>query len=112
MHGHPLASQNPTGDDYVPLDINAWDYSPSTTALLKRRLDDEGDLAPLSLDPLGREAQACYLFSQALELKGQSIDTMHIRTVTANLQAFLKHLMDPASGTWGTFCGATSMTIR
>jgi hypothetical protein len=111
MRDRPLASQHPTLNDYLPVDVNAWESSPNTVSLLGPRLDD-GSMGLLGLDTFGREAQACYLLSQTLELRHQRIDTRNVQTIATSLQRFLNLLMDPATGTWGTFCGATSLTIR
>jgi hypothetical protein len=111
MRDRPLASDPPGPDDYMPVNIDAWELCPGTVPLFKQRLSD-GETGPLSSYSFGREAQACYLLSQTLAVTRLGMRSCDIYPITARLQYFLKRLMDPETGTWGTFCGATSMTIR
>ena len=110
MRDRPLAAKDPSLDDYVPVNINTWETSSITIPLLEHHLSDCFD-GQLRLDGFGLEAQACYLLSQALDWRRQGIASCNVRAIAAPLQNFLSHLMDPLTGTWGTFCGATSMTI-
>jgi len=110
MRNVPLATKHPNLNDYMPVNIDAWESSPGSIPLFGRRISD-GESGPLSRYSFSHEAQACYLLSKSLDdtrLAARS----EIHSITASLQDFLKRLMDPATGTWGTFCGATSMTIR
>ena len=110
MRDRPLASKHPSLDDYVPVNVGAWESSSSTTPLLTRRLSDlcSGQLSP---DSFEHEAKACYLLSQTLDWRRQEEASSHVRAVAAPLEDFLSHLMDPSSGKRGAFCGATSMAI-
>jgi hypothetical protein len=111
MHDRPLACKPPAPDDYVPVNIDAWESSSGTIPLLEQRLSD-GENGMLSCYSFSREAQACYLLSKTLDVTRRGMRSCDIHPITASLQDFLMRLMDPAVGTWGTFCGATSMTIR
>lgn len=111
MHDRPLATKGPGLNDYMPVNIDIWESSPSTVPLLERRVGD-GKSGPLSEYSFSREAQACYLLGETLNIALTAPGTSELHMITASLQDFLKRLMDPATGTWGTFCGATSMTIR
>ena len=110
MCDRPLASKHPSLDNYIPINISKWESSSTLIYLLKRRLSDRysGKLSP---DSFEREANACYLLSKTLDWRRQGEDSSYIRAVAAPLQDFLSHLMDPASGTKGTFCSATSIAI-
>lgn len=110
MRDRPLASKHPSQDDYVPVNVGAWESSSTKTPLLKQRLSDRCD-GQLYLDSFECEAKACYLLSQALDWRRQGGDSSHVRAVAAPLEDFLSHLMDPSNGTRGAFCSATSMTI-
>jgi hypothetical protein len=110
MRDRPLASKHPSLNDYVPVNVEAWESSSCTTPLLKHRLSDRCSMH-LSPDSFEREAKACYLLSQTLDWCCRGEGSSHVRLVTAPLEDYLRHLMDPSTGTRGTFCGATSMTI-
>ena len=110
----PLASKHPGLDDFEPVNIDAWENSFYTKPLFERRLSDRCS-GPLSPDSFGCEAYACYLLSQTLDRRRQGDASSHVRAAAAPLEDFLSRLMDPSTrnlGKMGTFCGATSMTIR
>ena len=110
MRNHPLASKHPSPDDYVPVNIGVWESYCSPMPLIKRRLSNScsGQLSP---DSFEREAKACYLLSQTLDWRRRGEAISYVRVIAAPLEEFLSHLMDPSTGTTGTFCSATSMTI-
>ena len=110
MHDRPLASKHPSLDAYIPINISIWEYSSHIIHLLKRRLSD-GYNGKLSPDSFEREAKACYLLSKTIDWRCQGEDSSHVQAIAAPLQDFLSHLMDPSTGTKGTFCSATSMAI-
>jgi hypothetical protein len=111
MHDRPLATKGPGRKDYMPVNIDAWELSPSTVPLLERQICD-CESGPLSGYSFSREAQACYLLGETLNVARMAPGISDLNMIRASLQDFLRRLMDPATGTWGTFCGATSMTIR
>lgn len=108
IRDRPLASQHPSLDDYVPINVAVWESS--STMPLERRLSDRCN-GHLSSGSFEREAKACYFLSQTLDWRRQGEASSDVRTVLAPLQDFLCHLMDPSTGTQGTFCGAASMAI-
>ncbi|KIM99120.1 hypothetical protein OIDMADRAFT_146754 [Oidiodendron maius Zn] len=110
MRNRPLASKHPSPDDYVPVNIGVWESYCSPMPLLKRRLSDRSS-GQLSPDSFEREAKACYLLSQTLDWRRRGEATPHVRVIATTLEEFLSHLMDPSTGTRGTFCSAMSMTI-
>ncbi|KFX90886.1 hypothetical protein V490_06225 [Pseudogymnoascus sp. VKM F-3557] len=110
MRDRPLATRAPRLNDYMPVNIDAWESSPSTVPLLERRICDNNS-GPLSGYSFSREAQACYLLGETLNIALTAPETSELQMITVKLQDFLSRLMSPTSGTWGTFCGATSMTI-
>ena len=110
MCDRPLASKHPSLDDYIPINISKWESSSTIIHLLKRRLSDRCS-RKLSPDSFEREANACYLLSKTLDWRCQGEDSSCIQAVAAPLQDFLSHLMDPVSGTKGTFYSATSIAI-
>lgn len=110
MRDRPIASRHPNLDDYTPVNVSAWESSSVTMPLLKRRLSYRGS-GQLSPDSFEREAKACYHLSQILNWRSQGAAPTHVRTIAAPIEDFLSRLMDPSTGTRGTFCGATSMAI-
>ncbi|KIN03309.1 hypothetical protein OIDMADRAFT_26023 [Oidiodendron maius Zn] len=110
MRDRPIASRHPNLDDYTPVNVSAWESSSVITPLLKRRLSDRSS-GQLSPDSFEREAKACYHLSQILDWRSQGVVSTHVRTIAAPIEDFLSRLMDPSTGTRGTFCGATSMAI-
>lgn len=63
MRDRPLATRAPRLNDYMPVNIDAWESSPSTVPLLERRICDNNS-GPLSGYSFSREAQACYLLGE------------------------------------------------
>lgn len=111
MRDRPLATQHPNLNDYMPVNLDAWESSPNTVPLVEGQIFNCGS-GPLSRFSFTREAQACYLLGQTMTVSRTESTLSDLHSATMDLQNFLKRLMDPATGTWGTFCGATSMTIR
>ena len=114
MRHQPLASRNPSLDDYEPVNIDAWEKSSYAIPLLERHISDyrSGQLSP---DSFGREAQVCYILNQKIDVKRKGNSSSPMQTIAASLKDFLSRLMDPSArtlGKLGTFCSATSMTIR
>jgi len=99
--GPTLGLQHPTLNDYLPVNIDAWESAASARSAFW------GDgclmvaLGNCVLIALAGKLKLAFLLSQVLELRPSGNRRYPCSPVAANLQDFLKRLMDPATGTWG-----------
>jgi hypothetical protein len=115
IQGLPLAVEDPNPFDELPSEVDDWSASSGQILTLGNSLNAATE-STLSVGSFGREAQACCLFNRVMKvLNNHSMVTLEresvIQALDRDIRKFLGLLMDESSGSWGTFCGSTAMTL-
>jgi hypothetical protein len=115
MLGLPLAVEDPSPFDELPSEEDQWSTSNEQTLTLKTCLD-VATWSKLSVGNFGREAQAFCLYNRVVKVVNNltlaALERENVvQVLDGDIQKFLGLLMDQSSGAWGTFCGATSLTL-
>ncbi|KAN0122023.1 hypothetical protein V8E51_000349 [Hyaloscypha variabilis] len=115
IQGLPLAVEDPNPFDELPSEVDDWSASSGQILTLGNSLNAATE-STLSVGSFGREAQACCLFNRVMKvLNNPSMVTLEresvIQALDRDIRKFLGLLMDESSGSWGTFCGSTAMTL-
>jgi hypothetical protein len=114
MRGRPLATRYIRDDDYLPLESDDLDESTADILDPTFRYFVSATSLP-GVGSFGRQAQATYLLDKVLQrVDVEALDETtwwELYHLDRELQALLSIIMEQASGKWGVYCGATSMTI-